>query len=115
MTQQTDDEQLITEYLLGSLPEAEVARLDELSFTNDEFNARLEGVEKDLIDLYVRGEMSDAMLERFNSHYLATPRRREMIGFAQAFQVFVDKSAKKSVAPIELENKKNVTDFASSD
>lgn len=114
MTQQTNDEQLITEYLLGSLPEAEVARLDELSFTDDDFNARLESVEKDLIDLYARGEMSGAMSEKFTSHYLASSRRREMLGFAQAFQIFVDKSAEKSVGLI-AEQKKDFVDSAASE
>lgn len=113
MTKQTYNEQVIAEYLLGSLPEAENARLDELSFTDDDFNAALESVEKDLVDTYARGELRGAKLEKFNSHYLATPRRREMTGFAQAFQVFVDKPAVKSVAPIVEEQKKISIDSAS--
>ena len=57
MTKQTYNQQTISEYLLGSLPEAEAERLDQLSFTDDEFSAVLEAAEKDLVDAYVQGEL----------------------------------------------------------
>jgi hypothetical protein len=75
----------IVKYLLGSLPEAESERLDELSVADDEFAVALSAAEKDLVDAYVQGELTGASLENFRSHYLASPLRRERLDFAQAF------------------------------
>jgi hypothetical protein len=86
MKRQTYDDKLLTDYLLGSLSEEEAERLDELSFTDDELAARLRVVENDLVDAYARGEMTGATLERFKSHYLASPMRREKAAFARGFQ-----------------------------
>lgn len=88
MSNSTDQNQVITHYLLGSLPEGESERLDELSVTSQEFADSLSATEKDLIDAYVQGELSGTMLAQFESHYLASPIRRERVEFAEAFQVF---------------------------
>ena len=39
------DDQLLVRYLVGSLPEDETERLDELSIADDQFAARLSAVE----------------------------------------------------------------------
>lgn len=91
MSKQTHNDQTLTRYLLGALPEAEAERLDELSFTDDEFAEALKAAEKDLVDAYVQGELSGATLEHFNSHYLASTLRHEKVKFAQAFQLVAGK------------------------
>ncbi|HEX9163978.1 MAG TPA: hypothetical protein VF980_19885 [Thermoanaerobaculia bacterium] len=78
------DDGLLTRYLLGSLPEEETERLDEMSVTDDEIAWRLRAVENDLVDAYVRGEMSGGTLERFRSTYLASPERRKKVVVAKA-------------------------------
>jgi hypothetical protein len=88
MSNSTNQAQVLTEYLLGILPETESERLDELSVTSREFAESLSASEKDLIDAYVQGELSGTMLAQFESHYLASPVRRERVEFAEAFQVF---------------------------
>lgn len=88
MSNSTNQDQAITQYLLGSLPEVERERLDELSVTSQEFAEVLSASEKDLIDAYVQGELSGTILAQFESHYLASPTRRERVEFAEAFQVF---------------------------
>jgi hypothetical protein len=40
----------------------------------------------DLVDAYVLGELTGADLERFKTHYLASPLRREKVEFAKVFQ-----------------------------
>src|SRR5262245_28221113 len=90
MKRQYDDNEL-RQYLLGSLPEGETEVFDELSIVDNTFVERLDAVEDDLIDDYVYGEISGAELARFESHYLASPRRREKVKFAQAFQPFAKK------------------------
>jgi hypothetical protein len=81
----------IVNYLLGSLPEAETELLDELSITDDEFAVALNAAEKDLLDAFVQGELTDAALEKFRSHYLASPLRRGKLSFAQAFGALAEK------------------------
>ncbi len=97
MEQQCDDNEL-RQYLLGSLPEAETEVFDELSIVDDIFVERLDAVESDLIDDYVYGEISETERARFESHYLASPRRREMVKFAQAFQPFAKKKLLENAA-----------------
>ncbi len=80
MGQSSLSDQQIAQYLLGSSTDAE--RLDELSFTDDEFAARLQSVENDLVDAYVRGELSGQALENFNLHYLSSPHRRNKVQIA---------------------------------
>lgn len=78
-----DDEQKLIEYLLGRLPEDEAVRLDELSITDDSFALRLNDAENDLVDAYVRGELSGETQERFRSFYLSSPKRQEKVRFAE--------------------------------
>ena len=91
MNEQVNDDKLLSQYLLGLLPEREAERLDELSITDDEVAARLQAVENDLVDAYARGELSGPTLERFNSYYLTSPRRREKVGFARGLQNVLDR------------------------
>jgi anti-sigma factor RsiW len=78
------DDELLTRYLLGELSSEEAERLDERSVADDEFSWRLTAVENDLVDAYVSGELSGKVLERFKTFYLASPKRREKVSFAQA-------------------------------
>jgi hypothetical protein len=78
------DDQTLVQYLLGSLPEAETERWDELSIADDEFAMRLSAVEYDLADAYARGELSGWTLERFQTFYLSTAKRREKVSFAES-------------------------------
>jgi len=84
------NDQTIIQYLLGSLPEEEAERVEELSFIDDEFADRLSAVENDLIDNYVSGRLSQEKLERFASYYLASPTRRKKVKTAQVFQVYAE-------------------------
>src|SRR2546421_6763629 len=103
MSKRTYNNQTINEYLLGSLPEAESERLDELSFTDDEFAEALRADEKDLVDAYVQGELSGAALERFKSHYLSTPRRRGNVEFAQALRLLSEKETAAQASGVRAE------------
>jgi len=93
-----DDQQLIR-YLLGLLPRNEADRFDEATVVDDDVAARLRGVEDDLVDAYVRGTLAIDLRERFESHYLASPRRRERVAFAAAFARAVDEAARSVPSP----------------
>src|SRR5215510_11018191 len=84
MEMQIYNEELIVQYLLGSLSKEETERFDKLCFVDDEFAERLSAVENDLVDAYVRGELSPATRERFRVAYLSSEERRQKVRFAEA-------------------------------
>jgi hypothetical protein len=86
--QQRFDDQVLIRYLLGALPEEEAERLDGLSIADDAFAWRLNAVEDDLVDGYVRGELSGENLARFKEFYLSSPRRIQKLEFAEALSSF---------------------------
>jgi hypothetical protein len=86
------DRERLAQYLLGGLSAAEAEALDELSITDDEVAARLEEVENDLVDAFVRGELKGKRLDQFNAHYLRSPRRRERVTFARSLVEVADRS-----------------------
>src|SRR5262245_44684608 len=88
----TDDAHL-TSYLLGLLPDEEAQRLDQASIADDETASRLRVVENELVDAYVRGMLAGEQLERFESHYLVSARRRENVQFATGFLSAVERAA----------------------
>ncbi len=98
------DDEFVARYLLGSLTGEETERLDELSITDDELAGRLAAIEHDLVDAYVRGELSGEELTRFKSHYLASSKRLDKVECAEAFLAFWDKSV-----PVQSEDTRSTT------
>jgi hypothetical protein len=80
------DDGLLRQYLLGALAEADAERLHELSVADDAFAGRLDAIENDLVDAYVRGELSEENLKQFKSFYLSSPKRREKVRLAEGFK-----------------------------
>src|SRR5262245_44284632 len=87
------DDDVLAGYLLGTLPESEAERLDELSVTDESFAARLSAVEHDLIDAYVPGALSAETLDRFRSRCLSSPSMRKRVAFAEALAAYQARSA----------------------
>jgi hypothetical protein len=88
------DDGLLKRYLLGALPEAETERLHELSVTDEELAGRLDAVETDLVDAYVRGELPREDRDQFNGFYLASPKRREKVRLAEGFLALEGRAAR---------------------
>ncbi len=99
MNSQPYDQEKIAQYLLGSLPDAETVRLDELSFADPDFAETLGVVERELVDAFVRGELSGQKLEQFKSFYLSSPLRSEKVLFAEVFRDFTARLGKKLAVP----------------
>jgi hypothetical protein len=99
------DAQILIQYLLGLLPEADTNHLDELSVADDEFAMRLSMVENDLVDAYVRSDVSEEIRERFRTFYLSSAKRREKVRFAAHLLGLEEKGtlagARVSAAPTE--------------
>jgi hypothetical protein len=85
-------DQRLVRYLLGQLPEADTERLEEASIVDDEVAARLRIVEDDLVDAYVTGTLDRTTRERFESYYLASPRRCQKVATARRLLDAVDRA-----------------------
>src|SRR5688572_10872582 len=77
-------EKLITQYLLGELPEEQQIEIEDRAFEDKEYLASITAVENDLIDEYVRRDLSDADRRKFESRFLASAERRKRVEFAKA-------------------------------
>ena len=74
---------LITQYLLGVLPEPQRVALEVECFADKDRFEEVAAAENDLIDDYLRGKLSPDDHERFEQHFLASPRRRERVHAAK--------------------------------
>ena len=83
-------------YLLGSLSEEEGARLEEKYFSDDNAFEEMQIAEEELIDQFVRAELSNEDSERFAAMVAQSPRLAERIEFARLWK---DKLSG-SVAPL---------------
>lgn len=93
------EQQTIREYLLGQLPSEQEAQFEERLLTDDDVFEELEIVEDELVDEYLRNELSPADRSGFESYFLASPEHQEKLRFARALRKYV--SAKRAEgAPI---------------
>ena len=81
--QNSNDEQIIARYLLGELSEEEQIRIEEQYFGNGDFFEQCLVVEDQLIDDYLRGQLPRRKRDRFETYFLASPRRRERVELAR--------------------------------
>src|SRR5262245_45793582 len=90
-------ENLIRRYLLGELAEADQAALEEELLIDRGKFERVWAIENEMVDSYVRGEMSRADRKRFESHYLASLLHRERVAIAESFLTNIDQAAGETV------------------
>jgi hypothetical protein len=88
-----ESQQIFTRYLLGELSEAERVALEERYFSDPQVFDEIVKAENELVDNYARGRLSPELRERLEQYYLAHPRRRERIQFAQALVTRLDQIA----------------------
>src|SRR5215211_8419210 len=99
MVSGSKEEDRLVQYLLGLMPEAEAARMEEVYLANDELNDDLQAAERELIDRYVEGSLSKTELDQFESFFLCSPGRHERLRFARALRGYGMKSEAKAVVP----------------
>jgi hypothetical protein len=83
------DERIIN-YLLKELPEEELEQFEDECFAQERWPSHLNLVEGDLIDDYLRGELSPERRRRFERNYLTTEARRKRVAMAAALLRRVD-------------------------
>jgi anti-sigma factor RsiW len=72
-------------HVLGTLPDAERVRLEERYFADDAEFEEIEIAEEELIDRYVRGELSASDRAAFEQTVARSPRLMERVEFAKLF------------------------------
>ena len=92
---QIQDDKLIR-YLLGDLGGKEEASLEQEYFRDDGQFEYLRAVEDELIDRFLQGELSAREHRRFETHFLASPLRRERVQSAKALLEAIAPTAIKS-------------------
>ncbi|WP_257387244.1 hypothetical protein [Tahibacter caeni] len=83
MTEISDD--VLRQWLLQRLPDAEAARLEAQLMQDDSLLDRLRDAETDLLDDAARGRLSTAEAQALREHRLADPAQRERLRAARAF------------------------------
>jgi hypothetical protein len=83
VVQNSDKESLITRYLLRDLSEEEQVRLEEEYFGEEDFFEQMLIAEDELIDDYVRGELSAREQELFEKHFMRSEKARARLEFAR--------------------------------
>src|ERR1700686_64017 len=84
MERHRDNEEVIVGYLLGSLPDAEMERLEHRYLEDEILFEELQEIEDELIDNYVTGALSVEQRAQFEQYFLRSPQRREKLEFARA-------------------------------
>ena len=94
-----NNEKVIAQYLLGELPEEQQVEIEDRAFQDKEYLATITAVENDLIDEYVRKELSETERRRFESRFLVSAERRKRVAFATALAGVAVEARRPVVAP----------------
>lgn len=81
-----DQEEQIRSYLLRTLSEGERSLIEERLFTEETFCDPLEAAEDELIEDFLRGELSREEARQFETAFVDTPRRRQQVEIARAIR-----------------------------
>lgn len=73
------DKELVIRYLLGNVDWEERDRVDEHSFIDPEYSEYIDGVELELIELYVRKRLDKNQRAFFEGNFLVSQERRERL------------------------------------
>ena len=71
------------QYLLGELPERNAVEFEQQCFADDNLFEETCALEDDLLDSYVRGELSQAQRHQFEKGYLVSPARQSNLEFSR--------------------------------
>ena len=88
-------------YLLGTLSEDEREQFEERYFSDDKEFEEIEIAEEELIDRYVRGELTSTDLREFEQMAVRSPRLMERIEFAKLFADRLRPADPPVVAPVK--------------
>lgn len=73
-------------YLLGTLSEEERDRFEEQYFADDDLFQEIQALRDELIDDYLKDDLSGHDRRLFETNFLASPSHRQKVEFARAFE-----------------------------
>ncbi len=79
-----DPDAALKEYLLGGLTPGQREEIDERLLSEPEFHDEVRATGDDLIHAYLSDELARPDRERFESYFLASPRRQERVAFMRS-------------------------------
>src|SRR5205814_3695579 len=88
----TQDLEELRRYLLGQMVEADLSQVEERLMSESDLYAELLIFEDELIDQYVRGQMSETDRASFESYFLQSSEHQQKLRFAQALSKYVDRA-----------------------
>lgn len=94
---------MLRQYLLGQLPEADLSQIEERLMSDSNVYEELSILEDELIDHYVRGQMSASDRTRFEN-YLRSTQNQQKVRFARAFTRYVDTADEEVMLSTPLED-----------
>lgn len=99
------DERIIA-YLLQELPDDDLERFEDECFAQENWPTQIDLVEEDLIDAYLRAELTPERQQRFEQNYLGTEARQERVSIAAALLRRVDEYNVVSNGAVAVSTKK---------
>lgn len=98
MSSDLEREEVIARYLLGDLPEEQQLEIEDRAFSDLQYRQNITAVENDLIDEYVRRELSETRRRQFEDRFLASAGRKRRVEFARALTTLLSEAAPTEVA-----------------
>jgi hypothetical protein len=99
LKEKLNSDRTIVRYLLGESSPQEQTRIEERYFSEPNFLEQVVAVETDLIDAYVRHELTTNERERFENYFLVSHDRRERVEIAEALLTRLAEAPVSSPAP----------------
>ena len=101
MKQISENKKQAISYLLGDMPEPARDGFEERLFLDEDLSFLLDAAENDLVDEYVRGELSAEQIKKFEQNFLLAESRCEKLHVATILQakVFAEQSAAVAAVP----------------
>ena len=93
------DERIIA-YFLKELPEQDQERFEDECFARESWPTEINLVEEELVDAYLRGDLTEERRQLFERNYLITEARQERVAMAAAVLRHVDVRNAASTPPI---------------
>lgn len=96
---------LVRRYLLGDLPEAEQLALEQEYFADNEKFEQVWDSENELVDGYVRDQLTRRERELFERNYLTIPRHQQKVATARSLVQAADETIAEETTVIEPQPK----------
>jgi len=105
MSRSRKSEDRLIQYLLGLMPEEEKLKLEDEYLHDDALNQEIQAVERELMDGYLEGSLSDVERNRFETFFLCSQTRRDRLRFAKSLRAYgskVQSEAEQSTGPVRV-------------